>query len=67
MHTITITIENEETKLEILDALSEAEENGDINEPFNVQTSEGYDEAMGAITGEYEGSPNAPFVISDFG
>ena len=40
MYHITIAVEFEETKREILDVLQEAEENGDITEPFQVSTDE---------------------------
>jgi hypothetical protein len=64
MYTVVITVESEETKWEILDALCEASENGDINDPFNVQTDETYDPDADSYS---DGDPPAEvFVISDF-
>jgi hypothetical protein len=64
MHTITITVESEETKWEILDALCEASESGEITDAFNVQTDETYDpDADSYSDGD---NPAEAFVISDF-
>lgn len=40
MFQITIVVEHESTKDDILTVLQVAEENGDITDPFNVRTDE---------------------------